>query len=124
MEMHKLHFYVKIRTAKEQYGEHGKGKPQHWMEKLIHVQVAIFWDCIFSVKWENCSERHSQSKWFFLKTNSKKNLRNGKKIDNGKNYSFKRDNFNDIPLTGKFNKEANDCGLVHWNFITLSGIFL
>ena len=43
----------------------------------------------------------------------------------GKNYSFKRDNFeHDIALSVKFNKEANDCGLVHRMFIPSSEIFL
>jgi len=51
----------------------------------------------------------------FWKQILKRNLRNGQiDIVIGKNYSFKRDNSKHaIPLTGKFNKEANDCGLVH-----------
>ena len=67
---------------------------------------------------KNCSERHSvtaQSEGFFLETKSEKKFEKLKNFDivNGKNYSFKRDNFkHDIPLTRKFNEEANYCGLL------------
>jgi len=96
-----------------------------WKIVFIHEQeVAIFCCCTLSVKWENCSERHSvtsQSKLFFLETNYKKIFEKYKTIDtvNGKNDSFKRDNFKyDIPLNGNLNTEANYYALVHWNFVT------
>jgi len=50
-----------------------------------------------------------------MKTNFEKKFEKWNKIDViGKNYFYMRDNLkHDIPLTGKFNKEANDYGLVH-----------